>query len=295
MSTVPEHGWHPAASIGQGINWLWREHKLAIATVIIVVSFIKITKILRKKRLRQQWDNAGQDVVVLHTRPRSKVCPGVSPFALKLETYLRMASIKYVLDHEEPMGPKGKYPWITINGEDIADSQLIIERLNGRFQRDLDTSLSQERKAVATAFRIMVDEHLFWSISYFRFVINDGRLFRETLNIPFWNAPLPLIKRKVKKMAWYQGFGRHSHSEMVSIARNDLRALADFLGHSPFLMGEEPTEVDCAVFGCLAQFEWCDVDTPMHAMMQGEFENLKQYCHRMKQRFWPDWDRLCHV
>ncbi len=36
-----------------------------------------------------------KDVVTLHQLPRSKFTPSISPFSLKLETYLRMAGIRY--------------------------------------------------------------------------------------------------------------------------------------------------------------------------------------------------------
>jgi hypothetical protein len=37
----------------------------------------------------------GNDLVVLHQLKRGKLTPCISPFALKLETYLRMAGIPY--------------------------------------------------------------------------------------------------------------------------------------------------------------------------------------------------------
>lgn len=66
------------------------------------------------------------------------------------------------IDHEEPLGPKGKTPWITLNGEDVGDSQMIIEKLAAKFGKEFDAHLSQEEKAVAHALRIMVDEYFFW-------------------------------------------------------------------------------------------------------------------------------------
>ena len=46
----------------------------------------------------------------------------------------RMHDIKYVSDYEEPQSAKGKTPWITINGEDIADSQIAMEYLAEKFK-----------------------------------------------------------------------------------------------------------------------------------------------------------------
>ena len=44
---------------------------------------------------RKKWAEAGKDVVVLHTAPRGFVHPCPTPFAVKLETFFRMAGIKY--------------------------------------------------------------------------------------------------------------------------------------------------------------------------------------------------------
>ena len=42
--------------------------------------------------------------------------PSISPYVLKLETFLRIHRIKYVNDFEQPLSEKGKCPWITFNG-----------------------------------------------------------------------------------------------------------------------------------------------------------------------------------
>lgn len=46
---------------------------------------------------RRRWNNAGKDVVVLHIPPRGFFCPSLSPFVVKLETYVRMAEIPHVV------------------------------------------------------------------------------------------------------------------------------------------------------------------------------------------------------
>ncbi len=71
-----------------------------------------------KAELKQKWNNAGKDKVVLHMFPRSKYRPNPSPFPMKFETYLRMAGIEYEVDFTQPMGSKGKTPWMTFHGKD---------------------------------------------------------------------------------------------------------------------------------------------------------------------------------
>ena len=49
-----------------------------------------------------------------------------------------MANLKYVCDYEFSEHPMtGKSPWITINGQDVDDSQLSMEHLMKRFNKDL--------------------------------------------------------------------------------------------------------------------------------------------------------------
>ena len=120
---------------------------------------------LRRRDLaknRQKWISVGKDVVVLHGFPRGKTCLSLSPFPLKLETYLRMNNIKYVTEFKHFIGPKGKTPWITINGVDIADSQLALEYLAQHFQIDMSHYLDKEERAIERSMRILMEDHLYW-------------------------------------------------------------------------------------------------------------------------------------
>ena len=60
------------------------------------------------------------------------------------------------------MGPKNKCPWITLNGEEYSDSQFIMEMLATKYNKDLNKNLTEEELAIARAFLVMADEHLYW-------------------------------------------------------------------------------------------------------------------------------------
>ena len=64
--------------------------------------------------------------------------------------------------HDRKPSKKGKFPWISYNGESLADTQFCIEFLNKSKQVDLNSWLSPEQKAVALAFQRMVEDDLYW-------------------------------------------------------------------------------------------------------------------------------------
>lgn len=91
-----------------------------------------------------------------------------SPFVCKLTIYLDYNNIPYEIDETKPFHPKTrKAPWITFNNEDIYDSQLCINYLNNKFGINMNDELSKQEKHIAHAFRIMIEDGLFW-ISVYR-------------------------------------------------------------------------------------------------------------------------------
>ncbi|XP_065560538.1 failed axon connections homolog [Artemia franciscana] len=244
-------------------------------------------------RKRKVWDSAGKDVVVIHQFNRGKLAPSLSPFPVKLETFCRMARIKYKVDYDDPLGPKGKCPWITFNGKDLADSQFCIEYLRKKFVVDLNKHLTKEERAIAHSFRILVEEHLYWPMAYWRWSLDDTNSLFTVWNSPFIVKLIkPFIGRSVKQAAYAQGIGRHNAQEIYQIAIEDLRALSNFIGSKKFLMGDVPCEEDCAVFGMLVQIVWNLPGSPFEAVMNRELKNLKEYVHRITKELWPDWQEV---
>ena len=101
-------------------------------------------------------------VVLLHQPPISERVPMISNFALKLETYLRMADIPYENSFVPKNSSKGKIPWIEYNGMKIPDSNFCISFLNEEFKVSLDDELSKGEKAVSHAIKTMVEENTYW-------------------------------------------------------------------------------------------------------------------------------------
>lgn len=59
-------------------------------------------------------------------------------------------------------------PFIELNGEEIADSTVIIKELSTKFDKDIDATLTAEQKLVAHATISMIENHLTFVNSYWR-------------------------------------------------------------------------------------------------------------------------------
>jgi glutathione S-transferase len=79
--------------------------------------------------------------------------PDLSPFCVKVETYLRMADIPYKTstNYDVRKAPKHKLPVIKFDGQEVADSSLIIDFLKHHFGDPLDASLTVEQHAQGSA------------------------------------------------------------------------------------------------------------------------------------------------
>merc|ERR1712154_163178 len=191
------------------------------------------------------------------------------------------------------MSSKGKTPWMSLNGEATADSQFCIDRLTSHFDLDLDSHLTSEQRGLARAVRALVEENLYWTMCYESFIRTPSSLdvlLEDILSrwqICCFKRVLGLV---IRLELWGQGVGRHGDTEIGDIARRDLHALADILGNKPFMLGDTLTEIDCTVFGMLAMVVWQMKGSRHEAFVHEDLPSLVRYCHRVKERLWPDWE-----
>ncbi|XP_060564136.1 failed axon connections homolog isoform X2 [Ruditapes philippinarum] len=212
---------------------------------------------------------------------------------MKLETFLRMAKIPYINDHAARFSSKGKTPWIEVNGQAIPDSQFAIEFIKKKFGVDSNINLSEDDKAVARAFLKLTEENLYWTmcIEMFGDNLEPVKTVIPYRGFKLW-LTVTLLRRALAKQTWGHGIGRHSKDEVWDVAMQDMNALSSFLGSKKFLMGDEPSEVDCAVFGMIAQIYWHMPGSRHQVYLKENLSNLVDYINRMKERFWPDWENV---
>ncbi|KAJ8317289.1 hypothetical protein KUTeg_005193 [Tegillarca granosa] len=274
--------------------------------------------------------NAPPGVVILYQVGRGPNAPSISPFPLKLETFLRMAKIPYMNDHTAKFSTKGKTPWMEYNGVDVADSQFCIEYLKKELGADLNKHLTAEEYGASRALQKMAEENLYWTMCDEMFLTDDTTVIRNIIpyrGVKLW-ATLWFLRRIIRKETWGHGIGRHSKDEIWSIAVGDLRAISGYLGNKArkfsyaivnamqntemamlkrkaynnnyelndnsdkkFLTGDEPCEADCGLFGMLAMIVWHMPTSRHEKLVKEELTNLVTYCERMRDKYWPDWNK----
>ena len=232
--------------------------------------------------------------IVLHQPPtRPWGTPNMSPFCIKLEAYLRMAEVPYkAVPADFRASPKGKIPFVELDGKLMGDSQLIIEELERRLgDQALDAGLTPRERALGRAVRRTLEEATYFAGMYFRWQTDEGFAvlapeFKKMLPAPF-RLLLPMIRRKTRKMLRLQGTGRHTPEEVAAMGAADLAAVAELLGDQDFLLGARPRTVDATVFAFLESIGGFPLETGVRAGIEAH-ANLVAYRARVRARWWKD-------
>lgn len=207
--------------------------------------------------------------------------------------YLRMAEVPHKVEAADfRKAPKGKIPFIAIDGKLMGDSQLIIEELERRLgDRALDAGLAPRDLAISRCVRRMLDEGSYFVGMYIRWANDDGfRVLAPEFKkvLPGLFRPLmPLIRNGVKKSLYKQGTGRHTPDEVAAIGAADLDAVAELLGNGDFLLGERPHTVDASVYAFVEAVAGFPLDSLLNRHL-ASCPNLVAFRDRVRKRWWQD-------
>lgn len=151
--------------------------------------------------------------VILYTFPPVPHAYSITPFGIKVESYLRIHKIPYEVVYTSAFGPKRKIPYVdlvtsttskttssdndsnssTKQIETIPDSNVIISRLNQEFDNWKlpsgetiaihDKTLTLKQTAIGHAITRMIEEHTAIIGFYYRYVLHTEK-FLNVLNVP---------------------------------------------------------------------------------------------------------------
>lgn len=220
--------------------------------------------------------------------------PSISPFCLKLATWLRMTDMPHetVIEDDPRKGPKRKSPWIEDGEVRMGDSELIIEHLKRTRGVQPDAHLGSRDAAIGLCLQRTFEEHFHQITEYALWHLDQGweqssHHFDRVL--PRMVAPLikPLIRSGCRKEGLVRGVARHTSEEIAAMARADLEAARAILGDKPYLFGDQPTTADCTVYGFLA----VTLYAPIEYFGKRELEDMDElvaFCDRMRDRYWSE-------
>lgn len=220
--------------------------------------------------------------------------PNASPFCMKVETYLRFRGIPYKVVPSGPRkSPTGKIPFIMEDGRSITDSEAIIHHFERREPVHLDAGLSEAERATAFFVRELVEEQLYWQVTYMRWGDPAGwAVFRpdlvKYLPLGMRGPVLFLLRRMLLRQMGQRGLTRADPQGAYARGKAVLDALAGLLGDKPYFLGAEPRSLDMSLYAFLANI----LDQPHGNPLQAHGKalvNLVGYCARMKALCWQGW------
>ena len=111
-----------------GVMWIW--------ILLLVPGTAILYKVFRPKKEQKiilRKPDYKKDLIYLMQFPVSPTIRSISPFSIKLETFLRLKKIPYEPVYCRKFDSKKRYiPYIELNGEQMSDSNLIIQELEKR-------------------------------------------------------------------------------------------------------------------------------------------------------------------
>lgn len=226
--------------------------------------------------------------------------PNASPFCMKIETYLRMAGLLYNTKfiNNPQQAPKGKLPYIDIDGEKYADSEFIIDELKSRYGDILDQNLTEEQQVLSMLIDNVFCERFYWLCVYMRWQYEAN--WTQVNKDYFGRLPMLLklflpsmIRRKTLKSLYHQGIGRHSLEEVVIMGQKSFDSMASLLGSKPYFLGDTPSSIDATAFSFIANILMGPLNDPLkqHGM---KIPHLITYCDRMWDEFYSDFEKPNH-
>ena len=228
--------------------------------------------------------------------------PDVSPFVSKTDLYMRMAKIPFRLvgwpQGDLTKTPVGKLPVIEDEGVWVYDTVLIEEHLKKKYGDRLDAKLSKSERAIGALVARAMDDNFYWYLVQTRYRRDEDFKIYD----PVWEeflawvpvedrrGPVEDFRARLLLQFFHSGMGRNTEEEVEQMARLATDAVSDLLGDKPYMLGDEPTSVDAAVYSSLTHCMFTPFPSPIGAYANSK-KNLLDYVNRIQKQHYMEFDR----
>ncbi len=184
---------------------------------------------------------------------------------------------------------RGTLPIAIINGKNVEDSSQILLEL------DQDFSIKPLLYPIDPKLRLETKFFEDWADEYFSsfgvvYRWKDDEHFEAFVKKAFGKVPaliraliLPKIRKETIEAHAYRTIGGSSRKERLELYRQAIDLIAYRLGEKPYLIFEELTAADLAVYTCIEQVYRVSAIPELIAIID-QHSNLKAWMKRLEQQ-----------
>jgi glutathione S-transferase len=227
------------------------------------------------------------DMITLYSYPTLFGVADNNGYGLKVFAFLRLVELPFVHEHvlDASSAPRGQLPYIVDDEEVIGDSETIIAHLIGKYGLSIDVALGARERVLSLLITRLLDD-LYWVMSYSRWKDETywpefrAALLREHPEIT--EQDLGQAREFNFQRYHFQGIGRYAPGAAYARGIADLGALAALVPADGYVHGRNPTSVDAAIYGFIANIYFYDIDTPLRESVCAN-RNLVRHCQSIHE------------
>jgi glutathione S-transferase len=207
-------------------------------------------------------------MITLYSYPELFGVADNNPYGLKIFAFLKLCKLPFRHEHilHSKDAPRGQLPYIVDDDAHVGDSDAIVAHLIKKYGLQIDGGLTPAQRDTHLMIRRMLDD-LYWVMSYSRW--GDERfwpLFRDAFMTTHPTVSPDVLEAARKynfQRYYYQGIGRYEPDAVYERGVVDIETLANIEPNRGCFFGSEPTSIDAAVYGFIANIYFYEIDTPL--------------------------------
>uniref|UniRef100_A0A7E4V4J1 Thioredoxin-like_fold domain-containing protein n=1 Tax=Panagrellus redivivus TaxID=6233 RepID=A0A7E4V4J1_PANRE len=261
---------------------------LLLVIVLITIIVIKMTqKPKPRKLLKTDWE---PDTVYLYQFKRPDFGPNLSPYCIKIESYLRANNIRHeIVFAVMERSSKGLIPFIELNGQEYADSEFILYEIQKTFNVK-DVEDPERAGALRGLMRTFDTEVFFITYTFLSQLTKFHQVVGSSLPIPSFLFPLfvKFLKHRLGNRIKGSSVGSFSEAEKLQVLERNLTAAENVLGNRRYFGGDIFSVADAAIYGQIAASYLFPVPVPTSTFIREKCPNLERYIKDVTNTLFSD-------